>query len=85
MGLATAPLILIDTAYIALQPIVRPQLIELLKRVLLGLAFVLWGFTQLLRPGSVASILGDVVIAIFVIDLALIIKTHLQTDDWNTP
>jgi hypothetical protein len=82
---SATPLLLIGTAYISLQPIVRPRPVELLKRLLLGLAFILWGIVQLLPPSGTTTILGDVVVVLFVVDLALIIKTHLEREDWNTP
>jgi len=82
---SAAPLLLIGLAYVSLQPMARPRPIESLKRLLLGLAFILWGIVQLLPPSHVAVVLGDVVIVLYVIDLSLIIKTHLQREDWNTP
>jgi hypothetical protein len=63
----------------------RPRPIELLKRLLHGLAFILWGIVQLMLPSHMAVVLGDIVIVLYVVDLSLIIKTHLQREDWNTP
>jgi hypothetical protein len=82
---SAAPLLLIGVAYISLQPLIRPSPLELLKRLMLGTAFILWGIDQLLPAGSLATRLGDVVIALYVIDLGLIIITHLQREDWETP
>ena len=84
-SLSAAPLLLIGVAYIGLQPLIRPRPLELLKRLMLGAAFILWGIDQLLPSGSLATILGDVVITLYVIDLGLIIITHLQREDWETP
>ena len=84
--LSAAPLLLVGTAYIALQPAVRPTPLELLKRLILGAAFILWGIDQLLRPGWIATSIGDVVISLYVIDLGLVIRDHLRTEDaasWN--
>ena len=72
---SAAPLLLIGAAYISLQPMVRPRPVELLKRLLLGFAFILWGIVQLLPPSSTTAILGDIVIVLYVVDLSLIIKT----------
>ena len=83
--LSAAPLLLIGMAYIALQPLIRPSPLEFLKRLMLGGAFILWGIDQLLPGGSLATTLGDVVITLYVIDLGLIIITHLQRGDWETP
>src|SRR5579872_7009152 len=82
---SAAPLLLIGLSYIALQPLARPSPMELLQRLMLGSAFVLWGIDQLLPPGPAATIIGDVVITLYVIDLGLIIKEHLRREDWETP
>jgi hypothetical protein len=67
-----------------LQPLVRPQPLDLLKRMLLGMAFILWGSDQLLPVGLLATVLGDVVIVLYVLDLGLIIRDHLRPEDWDT-
>jgi hypothetical protein len=82
---SAAPLLLIGLAYVGLQPLVRPRPLELLKRLMLGGAFILWGIDQLLPPGRLATTLGDVVILLYVLDLALIIRSHVQREDWETP
>jgi hypothetical protein len=61
-----------------LQAIVRPRPLELLKRVMLAAAFLLWGIVQLMAAGNLASELGNLVIALYVIDLGLIIWTDLE-------
>jgi hypothetical protein len=50
---------------------------EALKGILLGLAFVLWGGEQFLPAGPGAAIVDSVVVAIFVVDLGLVIKGSL--------
>lgn len=85
MPLSAAPLIFIGTAYMALQLVLRPALKELLQRLLLGLAFVLWGVDQLLPSSVLAAVLGDVVIILFVVDLGVITFAHLRIDDKDTP
>jgi len=52
--------------------------LELLKRLMLGAAFLLWGIVQLMPPGDLAAELGNLVIALYVVDLGLIIWTELQ-------
>jgi hypothetical protein len=85
VALSAAPLILIGAAYIALQCLLRPGFKELSKRLLLGLAFILWGIDQLLPPSRASMVLGDAVITLFVVDLGLITLAHLkQTDDADT-
>ncbi len=83
--ISAAPLLLIGASYIALQPLTRPRPMELLQRLMLGSAFILWGVDQLMPPGKIATLIGDVVITLYVIDLGLIIKDHLRKEDWNTP
>jgi hypothetical protein len=82
---SATPLLLIGLAYLGLQPLVRPRPLELLKRMMLGTVFILWGIDQLLPAGPLATVLGDVVIVLYVLDLGLIIKGHLQREDWDTP
>jgi hypothetical protein len=61
-----------------LQAILRPRPLELLKRLMLGAAFLLWGVVQLMPASSLATELGNVVIALYVVDLGLIIWTDLE-------
>lgn len=76
--LSALPLLLAGISYLVLQVIVRPRPLELLKRVMLAAAFLLWGFVQLMPAGNLASELGNLVIALYVIDLGLIIWTDLE-------
>lgn len=81
--LSAMPLLLVGGAYIALQGLLRPAPIELLKRLLLGSAFLLWGIVQLMPPGALATHLGDLVIALYVLDLGIIIQGELREDYEN--
>ncbi len=74
------PLLLIGIAYLGLQVKLRPSPVELLKRVMLASAFVLWGIDQLLPTGPVATTLGDIVIVLYIIDLAFMMRDTLHTD-----
>jgi hypothetical protein len=76
--LSALPLLLAGTSYLVLQAIVRPRPLELLKRVMLAAAFLLWGIVQLMPAGNLASELGNLVIALYVLDLGLIIWTDLE-------
>jgi hypothetical protein len=76
--LSALPLLLVGGSYIALQGLLRPAPIELVKRLLLGSAFVLWGIVQLMPPSIVATNLGDLVIALYVLDLGIIIRDELR-------
>jgi len=78
--LAALPLLLAGSSYIVLQVILRPRPLELLKRLMLGCAFLLWGITQLMAASNLATELGNVVIALYVIDLGLMIHSDLERD-----
>ncbi len=77
LPLSALPLLLAGSSYIVLQGILRPRRLELLKRLMLGTAFLLWGVVQLMPVSDLAVELGNVVIALYVVDLGLIIWTDL--------
>jgi hypothetical protein len=78
LPLAAFSLIFAGSAYIVLQALLRPRLIELVKRLMLGTAFLLWGVTELMPAGALATELGNVVIALYVVDLGLMIRGGLE-------
>jgi len=78
MPLSSVPLLTAGVAYILLQLVMRPGFLELVKRLMLGAAFLLWGIVQMLPVSGLSNELGNVVIALYVVDLALIIRTDLQ-------
>jgi hypothetical protein len=63
---------------LVLQAILRPRPLELLKRLMLGTAFLLWGIVQLMPASNLSAELGNVVIALYVVDLGLIIWSDLE-------
>jgi hypothetical protein len=67
--LTSLPLAMAGIGYGILQFRVRPPRGRLLKRLLLAATFVIWAVDQLLPPGSLATFIGDVVIAAYVLDL----------------
>jgi hypothetical protein len=71
-------LMFVGSSFICMQLSARGQANGMLKGLLLGLAFVLWGGDQFLPPGTAATAIDSVVIAIFVVDLGLVIATHLE-------
>ena len=81
LPLSALPLLLAGCSYLLLQAILRPSPLELLKRVMLAIAFLLWGIVQLMPAGDLATELGNLVIALYVIDLGLIIWTELQKNE----
>ncbi len=76
--LSAMPLLLVGGSYVALQGLLRPAPILLMKRLLLGAAFLLWGIVQLMPPSVIATDLGDLVIALYVFDLGIIIQAELR-------
>ncbi len=79
-AVSAAPLILIGLSWLSLQRGIKTHPIQFLKRLIAVVAFVLWGVQQMLPAGKVASTLGDVVIALFVLDMALIVRGELTED-----
>jgi hypothetical protein len=78
LPLSSLPLLLAGSSYIVLQAILRPRPLELLKRLMLGSAFLLWGIVQLMPASDLANELGNIVIALYVVDLGLMIWTDLE-------
>jgi hypothetical protein len=76
--LSAMPLLLVGASYIALQGLLRPAPLELVKRLMLGSAFLLWGIVQLMPPSVIAADLGDLVIALYVLDLGIIVQAELR-------
>lgn len=76
--LSALPLLLAGASYTALQVVLRPAPMELLRRLMLGAAFLLWGMVQLMPAGVLATDLGDLVIALYVLDLGLMVQAELQ-------
>jgi hypothetical protein len=72
-AVSAAPLLLVGTSFLFMQPILRPRWAELLKNVVLAATFLLWGAIQLMPQNTTAARLGNVVIALYVLDLAWVI------------
>jgi hypothetical protein len=69
-------LIFVGSSFICIQLSATKRLKETFKGVLLGLAFVFWGGEQFMPPGAAVTAMDSVVIAIFVLDLGLVIAGH---------
>lgn len=72
------PLIAIALACLAFHATWTPEPLDLLKRVLLSAAFLFWAANQLFPTRGWAPIANDVAIALFVLDLALILWGDLR-------
>jgi UPF0716 family protein affecting phage T7 exclusion len=75
---SAVPLLAVGLSFLIIQLIIRPRATELLKNLLLAATFLLWGAVQLMTPSFVSKILGDVVIALYVTELAWTIVTSVN-------
>ena len=71
--LGALPLALIALTYLLYQGLRRPRAAELLKAMVLAAAFLLWAANQLWPKAPAATLLNDLAIALFVIDLFLVV------------
>ena len=71
--LGALPLALIALAYIAYQTIRRPSVQELIKASLLSIAFLLWAANQFWPDKPYSTLLNDIAIGLFVLDVVLVI------------
>lgn len=69
-AISAAPLLLVGASSLVVQAIIRPRLSELVKNLLLAATFLLWGAIQLLPRTAVSERLGNLVIVLYVVDLA---------------
>jgi len=84
--LAALPLVLVALSYLVYQGLRQPGPRELLKAALLASAFVFWAANQLLAQSRVATLLNDIAIVLFALDVFLVIvgwprgshPTHFQ-------
>jgi hypothetical protein len=72
------PLIAIALACLAFHATWTPEPLDLLKRVLLSAAFLFWAATQLFPRAGWTAVANDMAIALFVLDLALILWADLR-------
>jgi hypothetical protein len=72
------PLIAIALACLAFHATWTPEPLDLLKRVLLSAAFLFWAANQLFPSRGWAPVANDIAIALFVLDLALILWSDLR-------
>jgi hypothetical protein len=71
--LGALPLALIAVAYLAYQTVRKPGKAEVLKAVLLAAAFLLWAGNQLWPLASWSTLLNDLAIALFVLDIFFVL------------
>jgi hypothetical protein len=76
--LAAMALIFIGTAFIMLQALVRPRPLQFVQRLMVVTAFVLWGVAMLLPAGPLTTGMNDLVVVLFVVDLAIVIRHEMH-------
>jgi len=72
-AISALPLLAVGLSFLVFQVIHRPGTVDLLKNLLLAGTFLLWGCVQLMPQNSLSKKLGDVVIVLYVTDLAWMI------------
>jgi hypothetical protein len=70
--LGAFPLAIIAVAYLAYQAAHRPARLEVVKAVLLAIAFLFWAANQLWPDISQSVLFNDIAIALFVLDVFLV-------------
>jgi hypothetical protein len=80
-AISAGPLLLIGTSFLIVQLVIRPRWSELLKNVLLAGTFLLWGTIQLMPQNYLAQRLGNVVIVLYVLDLAWTTFSSLNSQE----
>lgn len=71
--LGAVPLALIAIAYLLHQTVLRPAPKEVLKTVMVAVAFLFWAANQVSSDPFQAMVFNDVAIALFVLDVFLVI------------
>jgi hypothetical protein len=71
--LGAMPLALIAVAYLLHQTVLRPAPKEVLKTVLVAVAFLCWSANQVWPAPFAAMVFNDIAIALFVLDVFLVI------------
>jgi hypothetical protein len=70
--LAAFPLAMIAFAYLAYQAAHRPARLEVVKAILLAVAFLFWAANQFWPDIPQATLFNDIAIALFVLDVFLV-------------
>ena len=78
--LGAFPLAMIGFAWLARQAFQNASCREWLKAALLAAAFFFWAVNQCLRDAHAATICNDIAIALFVLDLVVVIAPERSVD-----
>jgi hypothetical protein len=77
-SLPALPLLAIGISFLVVQTMARQRRSQLLKNLLLAATFLLWGVVELLPENAASKTLDELVIALFVVDLAWTILPRLS-------
>ena len=75
---SAVPLILIGVAFASLQFTLPRTRTQILLGLMVSAAFILWGAEQFPSNPSIVSLIDDIVVLLFVIDLSIVIYGHLK-------
>jgi hypothetical protein len=78
-AISALPLLAVGLSFLLAQAMIRPGRAEFLKNMLIVAAFLLWGVAQLIEHNPLSKSLGEVVIALYVIELAWTILARLNS------
>ncbi len=78
-AISALPLLAVGLSFLLVQAMIRPRRAELLKNMMIVAAFLLWGVVQLIEHNPLSKTLGDVVIALYVVELAWTILARLNS------
>jgi hypothetical protein len=81
LRMGSLPFIFIGISFICYQLSLHGPWRQRIKGLLLGLAFALWGSEQFLHASIWLTLLDNLVIAIFIVDLGLIVGGHVLKDN----
>ena len=80
VAMSSAALLLVGISFLLVQPAMRPRPMELTKNLLLAATFLLWGVIQLMPQNELAQRLGDLVVVLYVLDLAWVVLAFTNAD-----
>jgi DNA replication protein DnaC len=72
------PLITIGVSYVSLVLTLPRTPGQLLVGILVGLAFILWGYEQFLKDRALVAFIDDCVVFLFVTDLSIVIRQNFR-------
>jgi hypothetical protein len=75
--ISAAPPLLVGLSFVALQILLPPRPREFIRHLSVAIAFLLWGIDELLPPNVLAKTVGHLVILLYVVDLALVVRDRL--------